>query len=421
MTDRLIGPELGTKTTRMIGREGEIERLTTHLHDRQASHFLYYWAGGGLGKTRLLQELQRLVQEAGRYFYSTGILDLYHTDLHGISDLERAIIDGLDPEGKHFANFRLKRQEYEALRDRGAAPALLEERRRELPGIFEDDFNQLARRARKVVLCFDTIELLQYEATAVQDMPGLQDLDVRVRMWLLNRLGNLRNVLVVFAGRPVANLAKEDPDPQARLIADMKAKFGDDLDVIELKPFTPAETQVFLDALQPAGETKPLIPEPLVPVVSSLAGGQPILLHLIVDLLFRLSREPQAILDDFADYQKRLGAAPDASELAAAREAIEKTIIGAIYDVRSELGRYLQLIALMPKGVNADILELSFGLAPDDARKLLEQLEQLSFVKTFTAPPGAPHLHAERRAHLFARRDVPADPALWRGAGSGDQ
>lgn len=396
MTDPFIEPELGVKTTQMIGRESELIRLDTYLHDRNASHFCYYRGVGGLGKTRLLLEVQRLVRDAGAGFYSTDIVDLYHTDLHSISDIERAIMDGLDPGGKHFGNYRPKRQEYEQLRDRGAAEAALEALRAELPALFRDDFNQLSSRARKVVLCFDTIELLHDESTAVQDLPGLEDLDVRVRPWLMRRLGELRNVLVVFAGRPAVAAADPRPNAQERLIADMRAAFGEDLDVVELKPFTQEETAAFLQAIQPPTEQEPLIPAPLVPVVSVLAGGQPILLHLIVDLLYHLSPEPQAILDRFARYACTLGEAPDAVQLDAARKEIEKQVIDGIFDIRSEFGRYLQLIALMPKGVNAEILQLTLGLSAQEARDLLDKLEPLSFVKTFPALPGTPRLHTDR-------------------------
>jgi hypothetical protein len=122
----------------MIGRQRELECPKQYLNDRNVSHFCYYWARGGLGKTRLLQEVQQLVQDTRSGYHSNGIWDLYHTDLHGISDLARAIVDGLDPQGKHCANYRFKRPEYESLRDRGASPKALEALRTKLSRLLEE-------------------------------------------------------------------------------------------------------------------------------------------------------------------------------------------------------------------------------------------------------------------------------------------
>ena len=37
-----------------------------------------------------------MVQEAGAGFYTCGIVDLYHTDLHSYADIERAIVRGFE-------------------------------------------------------------------------------------------------------------------------------------------------------------------------------------------------------------------------------------------------------------------------------------------------------------------------------------
>ena len=85
--------ELTKRTPRIVGREEELERLRQCLHARGERHFVYYWADGGLGKTRLLEELLRMVEDAGPGFYRTDIIDLFHTDTHSTSDVERAILD----------------------------------------------------------------------------------------------------------------------------------------------------------------------------------------------------------------------------------------------------------------------------------------------------------------------------------------
>jgi hypothetical protein len=162
-----------------VGREEETKRLQACLRARGERHFLYYWAHGGLGKTRLLEELQRLVKEAGPGYYGTGIIDLYHTDTHSTSDVERAIVEGLDPDQKYFSDYRRERRLFELLRERGTDPGVLEQRREELSQLFIQGCREMALDARKLVICFDTVELLQYESSVVEEMAGLETVDTR--------------------------------------------------------------------------------------------------------------------------------------------------------------------------------------------------------------------------------------------------
>lgn len=388
----LPGPEFSPRTERMVGRKDEVERLNRFLHERGARHFLYYWAPGGLGKTRLLQELLHLVQRAGRGYYTTGIIDFYHTDTHGTSDIERAIVNGLDPREKHFPNYRRERHQFELLRERGADPGMLEERRAKLSDTFVHDCRNMALDARKLVICFDTIELLQYESSVVEEMAGLDAMDARVKPWLLDKLAQLNNVLVIFAGRPKKPVIGEKLDPQARLVADMQQAFGDDLTIVELEPFELAETNEFIATLtiEPGVD---LIPKKLLPIVHKLTEGKPILLHLVVDLLQTLSPEPRRVLNLFEQYTHLADAAKDSDELQEARKRLQ---VELFEEVSKELDGYLGRIALMPKGVDAEILHQALGLPKKEAEGLLERLEPLSFVKRFTPPPGAERLHGER-------------------------
>ena len=193
----------------LIGREAELEHLRDLLHQRGESHVLYYYAQGGYGKTRLLEELQTMVADLGETFRTTGIIDLYHTDTHSASDVERAIVEGLDPDRRYFKEYRSKRADYELLRERWSRSRSPESKREELGQIFVRDWGQPALDFKKLVICLDTIELLQYESSVVEDTVGAHTIDTRIRAWLLDKLPQLKNALVVFAGRP-------KPDPATR-------------------------------------------------------------------------------------------------------------------------------------------------------------------------------------------------------------
>lgn len=377
----------------LVGRRAEVERLRQYLHDRGAMHVVYYVAPGGIGKTRILEELMKMVQEAGPGFRTSGIVDLYHTDTHSTSDVERVMMEQLDPEGKHFPHYREERRHFEQLRELGADPTVIEAHRAHLVEAFIADCRDLALDSKKLVLCFDTIELLQHESSLVEEMAGLEAVDTRVKVWLLRTLPRLNNVLIIFAGRPKPQLPGEQEDPQARLEADMRAAFGERLDIVRLEPFTLDETREFLDEVTDHRATE-LLPDELIPAIQAITGGRPILLHLIVDLLRTLLLEPRRLLDCLDSYAALASAAEDDPELQKARGEVERILVEAVFN-EAKLGVYLTYIALMPKGVNEEILQVAFGLTSPEAKALLDQLRFLSFVKEFKPLPGI-HPHVGR-------------------------
>lgn len=392
------GPKYSFKTKRMIGRQDEIERLRKHLHRGGDKRFIYYYAAGGLGKTRLLLELQDIIQAAGSGSFSTGIIDLYHTDTHSTSDIEHAIADGVDPKKRFFKDYRAGREHYEQLRERGADPADLERHRAVLGDIFVRDWDHLAAQARKVVICFDTIELLQYESSVMEEFAGLDTVDARVKPWLLDKLPQLNNVLVVFAGRP-----KKPENAHQRLQDDMQQAFGKHLDIVPLPPLDLAETEELLYELSDTPDLTEGLRDliGLLPVVHRLTRGAPIVLYLIADLL-RLA--PLRELEDLFKRHQHLADAPENDpDLGRARREVAKWLVNYLCYETGELGLFLQDIALMPKGVDTEILYHSHSLTLPQAKDLLEQLIPLSFVKRFVPPSDALRLHGKR---LFLHEEM---------------
>ena len=395
------GRQLTPSTAEMVGRNKEIERLTTYLHNRGDNNFLYYWAQGGLGKTRLLEELERLVEKAGEGYRSTGIIDLYHTDVHSTSDVERAIVTGLDPKAEHFPRYWHERRRYELLRERGTDPGILERYRENLSQIFIDECRQLSLDVRKLVISFDTVELLQYESSVVEETANLDTVDTQIKPWLLDKLSQLRNVLVVFAGRPKVPLAGAQVDLHRRLMEDMTEAFGEDqLDVVELKPFKLHETRDFIDVIS---EGEEVIPEDDLPVVHALTGGRPIFLHLVVDLIRTLSPAPASILELFDQYRDLVDAPEGDGRLEEVQQRVEIEILRTVFNETEQFQGLLGRIALMPKGVDAEILHQTLGVTRSEAEELIARLEPLSFTKRHKPPKGSERLHAQ---HLFLHDEM---------------
>lgn len=387
----------------LVGRRRELARLEACLHARGDRHYVYYWAYGGLGKTRLLEELEQVVRDAGPGYHTSGIIDLYHTDTHSNSDVERAIVEGLDPERHYFSAYREERDRYLRLRERGADPGELESRREKLSGLFVQEFNLMAQEARKLVVCFDTVELLQYESSVVEERAALDQIDTRLKPWMLKTLKQLRNVLVVLAGRPRQPLPDEQSEPQARLVRDLQDAFEAELAVVELLPLSLAETEQFVQTL-PGGAQ--VLPAPYVPVVHRLTGGRPIFLHLVIDLLHPLSLEPGRILALFDQWVDLVAAEEGDARLQAAQRQIQREILLSIHNDAGERGGYLGRMALMPKGVDPEILNEALGLPLDEATRLLTDLAPLSFVKQFKRSPALVDREPSAEQHPVERLHV---------------
>ena len=287
-------PTITRQDSTMVGRSAEIDKLLSYLRARKARHFVYYWAHGGLGKTRLLEELLAKVQDEGPGYHASGIIDLYHTDTHSNSDVERAIVEGVD-RGEPLVprSTVMSASATSSCASWGLTRGYLETRRAQLSELFVAEFNQMADEAHKLVLTFDTVELLQYESSLVEEQAGLDTVDTRLKPWLLSVLPQLRNVLVVFAGRPKKPAPGEQTDPQARLVNDLTNAFGDELEIIELQPLTREESIEFIHKL-PDGDV--VLPEKYWAVAHKLTGGRPIFLHLLADLLRSLAEDPEAYL-----------------------------------------------------------------------------------------------------------------------------
>jgi tetratricopeptide (TPR) repeat protein len=376
------GTNLTQRTPDVVGRRTELQLLNELLLSPKDEHYVYIWGDGGLGKTRLLEALQKMVKDAGLDFVTSGIIDLYHTDTHSTSDVERLIVEGLDSNARHFGHYRDARYLFERMRERGAFPAQLEERRAELSKLFVDDCVRLAAHVRKIVICFDTVELLQYESSIIEEKAGLASTDTLLKTWLLQNLPKLKNILVVFAGRPRQGSLGETGDPQSRFLSDLRTAFGDQLVERQLQPLNPEESRELVHELNPA---QPPLSDEQLATLHCLTDGRPILLHLFVDRVTALANSSSEVFDLLDNYRDLVPTPVEDKRLAKAKEALEVTLIKGFLQ-HPDLGGYLAQLAMMPKGFDVEILQAVFGVPEQEAHKLTEQLRELSFIKRYGRP-----------------------------------
>ncbi len=208
----------------LIGREREKTLVDQALADQGSLRVLYFKGLGGIGKTALLQYASEFFAQQPRpdFLYS-GIIDLYDYDNHSPSGLEGVILDGLRENLEQsgmasarikaaIANYQRRSKEYQerrfALPASGGENRMVESERQALSKSFIDTYKELESKFR-VVLCFDTIELLQHEIDQSQRKLNLTNENILLKNWLCNTLLQMTNSVVLLAGRPETEVEEE--------------------------------------------------------------------------------------------------------------------------------------------------------------------------------------------------------------------
>ncbi|HIP97359.1 MAG TPA: ATP-binding protein, partial [Anaerolineae bacterium] len=356
------------RTDRIVGRANEIEAIRTALADPEGrTHILYFAGLGGIGKTRLLEEVVHLAAEiGGDFFVHEEIIDLYHPEFHSAEGVQTAIADGLDPGGEHFQEYRRRRERFEERRRAGVSPEVLREERTELIKAFLANFNRMAAE-RRILLRIDTLELIQHESDRVQEVCRIEEEVAAVRQWLLDVLPRLRNAVVLLAARPPAPL-------RAGLTALCKTEGNGDSLVFrdfDLKGLTWKETQAYFNALAKVEPQVEEIPGDVRRRIWLYTEGRPIRLSLVIDLALY----GRAIADLFPLSEAEEGVTDEETR-------IDERLMGELVSFPLPVRQMLYYLALARKGLNADLLQrLAPEWEPEECYENLERMRRFTFVK----------------------------------------
>lgn len=354
------------RTPRMIGRKALVDAIRAAITDESGrSHVLYFVGPGGMGKTRLLEEVA-VIRKARpkRPFRWTGIIDLYHAGNHSPSGLRQAIIDGLDPDKHFFREYRVLREIFEQKRQEGITGPTLEELRRRLDKVFQEEYAVLAAKQR-LVLSFDTLELIQYESDIVQDIGNVRDVDTVIKNWFLKQVSQFPNTVTLFAGRP-----------RPKVQADFEQGFTQArqrFELFELQAFNQTETQAYLKAMR---ERRPELAEMLTPEVRKrvfqITQGRPIYLALLIDLMLQ-----GELLNDIFPLSDKFS--PSEHE-----RIVNKRLVEHLRNLPSPFGEMIYFLIYARKGLDADLLRhLMHNLwSETEIQKNLSLVGEFAFVKT---------------------------------------
>ena len=348
-------------TVEMINRENEQRAIAAAVTASGTQSRVIYFSGpGGCGKTRLLQESERIFYQIRRNhpLQYGQIIDLYHADLHSVSAIQNAIVQTLDSDEDHFARYREARTRFELRRRQGIANHILNAERKSLNDLFLEDYCELAQSIRPV-LRFDTLETLQRESDLIQSLCQLDNLyPVEGYDWLIQHCRVFPNTIILLACRFQPHLAQQ--------LGQLNQKTPGSFEEIKITGLNRTDSQVlltqflqqnptpFADSLQTRAD-----------LLWQITRGSPVQLAMIVEILLQI----EARTEIFANLPMHPA-------------QWEKEIIEQLFNYDNEMTRLLFFLAIARKGLTVDLLHY---LEPEWSHELCEerlsQLTNLSIVK----------------------------------------
>jgi tetratricopeptide (TPR) repeat protein len=384
--------ELVTRRLPLIGRQFEKDRITQAIRGDGAP-ILFFEGTAGIGKTALLEEAVRIAQEHNAL--CSPIVDFYDTEMHSHQALEAAVSQSLDPERKAFQEYWARREQIEQtlMPERKT----LKEQQEELWGLFLQGYTTIADKQR-VVLRFDTAERLEYGRDSEEVLADCEvsPQDAPSWEWLLERIADLRNTAILIAARPT---------PTGLLKQSLLDTHKEKALYLEIERFTPEETVAYFQATDFGKQVVDESPE-MVGKVHLLTEGRPILIALALDWLERGTWEAHiypASLEELKTWQEQAQVEePSGRQGEAWRkwDEIKRNFeIALVQQIRSldhtGLDMAVKYAALARKGCSAELLSRLMRITLEEARRLVDQLLTLSFVKPPRGPRQLFFLHDE--------------------------
>ena len=368
-------------TPALIGRTRPLEQIKQAVEEKGTAQVFYVHAQGGIGKTRLLSEVLDLCHSGAWKSADKPLLavrepvDLYHFETHSLEGMLRALMAVLPEEAKgYFEAYKREQERLERVKpDLRFALREITDLRDKVVELFMEGFDQLTQEYR-VVLAFDTAEMLLYETDAVQEALGVESEGIGIRPWLIERwLPRLSNAVVLVAGRPREHLQD-----------DLQKHLGDRLCPLLLGPFTLDETRAYFEQVtqiaRDAGEEAlaqriAAVPDETRQVIHLYTGGRPIMLALMIDLLAVADRLPQEVKVSLEQAQET---AKSQETLERIRYNLESSVVNQFLRIGSLADEVIRVLAFARRGLSADMLARILDIPEDEARSVLGALAGLS-------------------------------------------
>lgn len=368
-------------TPRLEGHLGARDKIRKLILDFSKSYLVYIYGSGGIGKTRLVQDILKYPPETPNLLVADQLIDLYHTRNHSLAGLVNAFLDVIPGFKDYFREQLAANEKWEKvarLEQEGLPLAEIISLWQELTEFFLQALNQF-KGNKRLVIALDTAERLLFADQPIQEQLGIGEHVMPILDWLLNEfLPRVENAVVLLAGRP----------EKGKLLERLQQIDQKKLERIELKGLSEEESFRYFDGVAEAAEEegdaltsgwiRSITTDQRKTIYENLCeydeqnnkmGVRPIQLSLVIDNYVVSGKPPVKIL------KTDMRGIPYVER----RNEFEKILVAAFQNPERSINEVLRLMALMPKGLDADFLKKLLEI--DNPEERLKEIHPLSFVK----------------------------------------
>ena len=367
--------KLVRKAKSMIGRQNLLEKIDLSITPYSDTAIFYIKGAAGMGKTRFLEEIgqssSRRVGGGLKTFLWSKIIDLYHVpDPIGLIYLLAKNLEPnpyASPNLLFFGEFMRLYKEYKERSLSVPGESILGQRS-ELIDCFLKSYTGLAIQEERIVITFDTIELLQYEKDKAQKLCHIDMVEHSVLDWFIQIIPQLSNTTIVLAGRPDETIEE--------LFVE---SWGSKLQVYALSPLNEQEVhELVLSLAEDNAEARKLATPVRIKQINALAKGRPIYIGIILELLHGTDRENHTFSLTAATSDEIYKS--DAEKQEAFRKHLAEILLSTnTFSFNFELKR----LACSHRGLDAELLAyLSDNQNTNRAEETITELQKYVFVKS---------------------------------------
>jgi len=403
-------------TTRPCDLVGRVDEMNT-VHDAiyrpgDECRIVFLRGSGGLGKTRLLEEVQRRLghQRMVNFYgpfnnpehnwlekeretaYVCDLIDVTDIRLHTRDSFLAKLGQSDSWDGQvDFTEHEIAQDRRRWTAQKGGAFTLVAQASQKAEDIFWQEYHHAAATHRLVIL-LDTVEQLANHSSAwlvEHSLLDPKDILFSTQRWLLERIeqGKFHNTTLVIAGRD--NEREGGPYfVELQKVVQRQTANGHACDLIELpaRPFSLKETHEYFALLLDTWKHRQdklavslregvqfLLGNPeQLEVLHLYTGGQPIRLSLYSDIFIQGDTIPEPLLRALSEVRQF---AADEEKLKQARQEIEGEFIDLLFQRPTLRSQILQALVRTTRGLNAT--QLHFYLDSQDQQVWEEDAERI--------------------------------------------